>query len=77
MDSEQKLFLPLLLVLAGCSHIPGLQKTTVASYEPSNVHREERHLPSQIKRVAVLPVTAMTDESAMEFGRDTLGPILV
>ncbi|HXJ73828.1 MAG TPA: hypothetical protein VNM37_13295 [Candidatus Dormibacteraeota bacterium] len=77
MDSEQKLFLPLLLVLVGCSHIPGLQKTTVASYEPSNVHREERHLPSQIKRVAVLPVTAMTDESAMEFGRDTLGPILV
>lgn len=75
---SQPLRLCLLLVLvAGCSHIPGLREPAVASYEPTNVHREERRLPSQIKRVAVLPVTAMTDESAMEFGRDTLGPVLV
>ena len=34
-------------------------------------------MPGAIKRVAILPLTALTDESAMEFGRDTLGPVLV
>jgi hypothetical protein len=68
------LILPL---LAGCARLPGLRQASVASYEPTNVHQEERHLPAQIKRVAVMPVSVLTDEITMEFGRDTLGPLLV
>jgi hypothetical protein len=64
-------------LLVGCAYIPGVREATIPSYQPSNVHREETHLPAQIKRVAMLPVTALGDEAVLEFGRDTLGPVLM
>jgi len=60
----------------GCSRIPGLREATVASYQPGNVHRADPSLPVELKRVAMLPVTTLTDEASMEFGRDALGPLL-
>jgi hypothetical protein len=34
-------------------------------------------LPSYVRRVAVLPVTSLTEDASMEFARDTLGPVLL
>src|SRR6185503_19019245 len=56
---------------------PFLSDLSTPSYAPSNVYREEALLPSYIKRVAVLPLTTLTDESSMEFGRESLGPVLL
>jgi hypothetical protein len=53
-----------------------LREATVAAYEPGNVHRDAPALPLELKRVALLPVTTLTDESSMAFGRDTLAPLL-
>jgi hypothetical protein len=65
-----------MLLLAGCS-APFLGQTTfVASYEPANVYREEKTLPPEIKRVAILPLTAVESTAEMEFGRDTLEAVL-
>jgi hypothetical protein len=69
-------WLLLLLGPLGCSHVPVLREATVASYVPDNVHREEPTLPPQIKRVAVLPLTTLSDDAATEFGRETLAPLL-
>ncbi len=48
----------------------------VPSYVPSNVYAEETVLPREIKRVAVLPLLAGESTGEMEFGRETLEPIL-
>ncbi len=48
----------------------------MASYEPSNVFQDEPVLPPEIKRVAVLPLVAGGDTAEMDFGRQTLEPIL-
>jgi hypothetical protein len=66
-----------LLLFAGCATSPYLSDLGTPSYEPSNVHRDEAMLPSYIKRVAVLPLTTLTDEAAMDFGRDSLWPVLL
>jgi hypothetical protein len=65
-----------ILSLTGCVIPPSLADTTTSSYVPSNVHRDQASLPSYVRRVAVLPLTALTDEASVEFGRDTLEPIL-
>jgi len=62
---------------SSCTTSPFLSQATVASYKPTNVYREEAFLPPNIKRVAVLPLTTLTDETAMDFGRDALGPLLL
>lgn len=48
-------------LLSGCSWVgfPG-RETFVSSYQPSNVHLEEKALPSEIKRVAGHPDTAQS-----------------
>src|SRR5688572_28850717 len=63
--------------LAGCAKSTFLGQMTTASYQPSNVYRAEANLSSEIKRVAVLPLTTLNDDSAMEFGREALWPVLV
>lgn len=70
------ILLPLGLGLAGCASSSGLRRLSAAAYEPANIHRAEASLPDQIKRVALLPVTALSDEPGMDFGRESLGPIL-
>jgi hypothetical protein len=77
-SAGRRCLLPLLLcLLPGCAQLDAFRQSNVASYEPSNVHRAEPFLPAQMKRVAVLPVTTLTDGSIMEFGRDSLGPVLL
>jgi hypothetical protein len=71
-------WLPVLaLVLAGCAGPSSyFGRITTPAYEPSNVYQAEPFLAPQIRRVAVLPVTVSAEDAVMEFGRDTLGPIL-
>lgn len=61
----------------GCATSPFLSDFGTPSYAPSNVYREEPTLPPHVKRVAVLPLTTLTDEEAMEFGRGALWPVLL
>ncbi|PYJ01021.1 MAG: hypothetical protein DME25_19160 [Verrucomicrobia bacterium] len=63
-------------LFAGCLRSPFVNQAAVPSYKPANVYREEAFLPPSIKRVAVLPLTTLTDEATMDFGRDALGPVL-
>ncbi len=65
------------VVFGGCSHTSFLGHATTASYQPSNVYREEPALAPNIRRVAVLPLAVLTDEAGMEFGRDALWPVLL
>lgn len=63
--------------LCGCAYSSYLRQVSTPSYQPSNVYREEASLAPNIRRVAVLPLAAPTDESAMEFGREALWPVLL
>ena len=65
------------LLFMGCATSPYLSDLNTPSYAPSNVFRDEALLPSYIKRVAVLPLTTLTDETSMDFGRDSLWPVLL
>ena len=66
-----------IVVLAGCAKAPFLGQMMTPSYQPSNVFREEAVLPSTIRRVAILPMSSLTEEADMGFGRDALGPVLL
>lgn len=71
---------PLFLIFtlfAGCKTNTLLSRVTVANYKPTNIYRENAALPPSIKRVAVLPLTALNDEAAMDSGRETLWPALI
>jgi len=68
------LFLPL---FTGCTTTSFLGQATTPSHKPSNVYRAEANLPPTLRRVAVLPLTTLTDDSAMDFGRDALWPVLM
>jgi hypothetical protein len=76
LDSALLLLL-ISLLLQGCATSSMLQQATVASYQPSNVYLAEESLSSQIKRVAVLPLTTLANETPMDFGRDVLWPVLL
>jgi hypothetical protein len=67
------------MTLAGCA-MPRWSRMTgmgeAAEYHPTNVHRKSDVLPQEIKRVAVLPISGMTDDPSLEAGEDALGPVL-
>jgi len=65
------------LLFTGCSTSPFLSDLSTPNYAPSNVHRDQAFLPTYVRRVAVLPLTTLTDESSMDFGRDSLWPVLL
>src|SRR5436190_16101579 len=66
-----------LLSQAGCVTNPFVDHVYGPSYQPSNIYREEAVLPSKLKRLAVLPLTCFGGQEEMEFGRDTLWPVLL
>lgn len=66
-----------LTLLAGCATNPFVDQVIGPSYVPANVFREHDTLPSAIRRLAVLPLTTVGDASVMEFGRDSLSPVLL
>ena len=62
--------------LAGCAALDFDRQMAGPSYIPANVYRSRETLGPAIKRVAVLPLTSLTEASEAEFGRETLAPIL-
>jgi hypothetical protein len=65
-----------LMLVAGCK-MPRISDTVVgASYSPQNVHRASDLLPSNIRRVAVLPVTCDATQNEVEAGRELLQLVL-
>jgi hypothetical protein len=63
-------------LLAGCASITDPDHVSGPSYQPSNAHMRQVTLPAEIRRVAVLPMTAAVGDSELEAGRDALEPIL-
>jgi hypothetical protein len=66
-----------LLFFVGCANSPFIGQSIVGSYKPSNVYLEEASLPPNVKRVAILPLTTLNDEAAMDAGREALWPALL
>jgi hypothetical protein len=70
-----------IILLAGCedlkdlrAQIPGYE--TGGRYQPVNFYRRSELLPVQLKRVAVLPLTAARSSEEQQAGVDALEPVL-
>jgi len=64
---------------AGCHVLPPLPNTVQdmgPRYRPSNIYRPTNALPSQIKRVAVLPLITPGSTAFLQAGIETLSPLL-
>lgn len=65
-----------MLLVTGCK-LPRISDTVIGeSYQPQNVHRSSDWLTSNIRRVAVLPVTCDATQNQVEAGRDLLELVL-
>lgn len=63
-------------LLVGCK-TPRLTDIVIGpSYRPENVHCAPDHLASEVRRVAVLPVTYDATRTGLEAGRDLFEPLL-
>lgn len=65
-----------LLFQAGCAENAQLRRTMAQPYHPSNLHQRSDRLPSTLRRVAVLPLTADSNDNDLQIGVQTLEPIL-
>lgn len=65
----------ILLLTAGCKTTRLAEPVAGPGYQPANVYQNFRHLPADLRRVAVLPATSEAT-SAAAAGSDTLGPII-
>lgn len=65
-----------LLLIAGCKTRPVSDMVFGPLYKPTNVSRAVDRLPPDIRRVAVIPLTAATAGETILAGRDSLEPIL-
>ena len=63
-------------VTTGCVHRVLSSTPVSADYQPGNVFRPQGSLPPELRRVALLPITVPSHGAELEFGRDTLGPVL-
>ncbi|MCL5097773.1 MAG: hypothetical protein M1608_09675 [Candidatus Omnitrophica bacterium] len=69
-------FMAALVLLAGCSTGVMPRTALVSPFRPANVYCREACLPSNLRRVAVLPLTGNTVHYAIAGGIETLEPIL-
>lgn len=69
--------LPLLLMFcAGCAGTMLARQAMTPSYEPANVYREDAHLPSGIRRIALLPLTYTVESADLAFGLESMRPVI-
>ena len=66
-----------LLLCAGCAEQAQLRRSLAQPYHPTNLHQSASHLPPNLRRVAVLPLTAEEKDSPAQAGCTTLEPILL
>ena len=68
------------MALGGCEtmpQIPGFSKVVeTPEYRPTNIHRKSDVLPLEIKRVAILPISELTEDVSLGAGADALAPVL-
>jgi hypothetical protein len=64
-----------LLLCGGCAENAAMRRAMAKPYQPANVHRSSPTLPAQLRRVAMLPVTAAPDHAA-QAGVRSLEPVL-
>jgi hypothetical protein len=64
------------MFLAGCTTHPWSDTVMGSSYQPSNFSRAGARLPSQLRRIAVLPLVSRFSDFTSETGRDQLQPVL-
>lgn len=65
------------LLLAGCAHGPaGAGLDNGASFAPKNFHQTTAWMPRELRRVAVLPMTAVSAEVIGDASRDQLEQLL-
>ncbi len=63
-------------LLCGCTAMVLREHVVEGTYQPTNIYRKQAVLPSQIRRVAVLPIAVVGSESVLEAGADALQPVL-
>jgi hypothetical protein len=64
-----------MLLMTGCAsvrHIPTSAKDIGPSYKPSNVYVRSAAIPSEMRRVVVMPVTSTSSDAFMDAGVDAL-----
>ena len=66
----------LVVVTAGCKSMQISGYQLGPSYRPTNVYRRNDALPLEIKRVAVLPLSATSSTPLLEAGIEALEPVL-
>src|SRR5579872_7111063 len=66
--------------LTGCktvsTSLPPVVQDFGPSYKPSNVYRRAAALPLEVRRVALLPLTATGSTDVLESGIENLEPVL-
>jgi hypothetical protein len=66
-------------LVAGCHILPPMPNTVQdmgPRYRPSNVYRPTNSLPSEVRRVAVLPLITPASTAFLQAGLESLGPLL-
>lgn len=64
------------MALTGCSALKPGVPVSEAAFHPQNVYAAASTLPEQVKRVAVLPITADESYSSLREGCEALEPVL-
>ncbi len=78
MEMASRLIVGLLLLgLAGCSSFLPEDTVIGPGYRPANYFRLAPVFPDSLRRVAVLPISASTQRSDPEAGRDDFQPLLL
>ncbi len=70
-------FAAALLLLAGCGTFGPTSVDLSLPYKPDNVYLADARLPSDLKRVAVLPMACDDRQTDLASGRETLQPVLI
>jgi hypothetical protein len=65
-------------LVAGCASVdlPIQVQDLGSGYKPSNIYRRANALPTELKRVALLPVTVTSSTAFLEAGCETLEPLV-
>ncbi len=64
------------VLLAGCGGVPLSDQVIGPSYQPGNFQSRSAALPRELRRVAVLPLTAAKDDPQLEAGREALEAVV-
>ena len=64
------------ILFGGCAITPLSDRVFGPGYHPTNVYRSAEVLPEHVRRVAVLPLAVSEVSTSINYGRETLEPVL-